>query len=493
MATFNATKKPENSMTVNHESTPAFQLNDKLHLMTAVGACFVAEPKFYGDTTPEIVLVARRVAETDPTFIAKLAVYARRELMMRSVSQLLVCVLADTEAAKGTGLVRAAARGIIRRGDDAPALIAAWRALHPDTVVPNGMRRGIADALEQMTPYDIAKYQLRGHSVTMRDALRIARPVTGDPELARAFARCVARTLPVPESYNDVRMTGNTKDAWLQLMADKNLPYMALLRNLRAMLDAGVPERELIARIADADAVHKSGVMPFRIYSAYKSCAAHASSALWHAMNDALLTSATNLPRLTGRTAVLIDTSASMQDPVSRRSVVHCTDAAAVLGAIVCSMADAAYPFAFAIEVTSINYLDSPLGFIETLQDTFNVWGTDIEGAVEEIVGRRLDVDRVIILTDNEANDQIGVAQEALDRLRETLGHDVWLHAWDLQGYGTTQFAGEHVTHLAGFSDAALKFIAAAEDGFATQLDAIERTRLPERGEHIKADLSFDA
>lgn len=490
MTSFNA-HAHDPRLTTNDEESAAYKLDDRLHLMLAVGACFVHEPKFYGDTTADIEAIAAEVAKTDPAFIAKLAVYARRELMMRSVAQMLVCILADAKAAKGTGLVRAAARGIIRRGDDAPSLIAAWRSYHKTHAVPNGIRRGIADALEQMTPYDIAKYQLKGHDVTMRDCLRIARPEATDPELKRAFEACVGHTLPVPESFNNVRQTGGSREEWERLIAEQKLPYMALLRNLRAMLEAGVDEYLLVNRISDADAVRKSGVLPFRLYTAYRECKTQASSALWRTFNQALTGSIKNLPALSGRTAVLIDTSSSMQQALSARSTVSVAEIASVLGATVCAMADAAYPYAFATTANPLSYLDSPLAFIEGIEHAFNGWSTDIEGAVMRLVDDDIDVDRIIVLTDSQGHSQMRIAQRALDDLRRKLGHDVWMHVWDLAGYGTTQFAGKQVTHLAGFSDTALQFIAGAENGFATQLDAVEHLLLPERGTNIKEPLTY--
>ena len=79
----------------------------------------VGEPKFYGDTTPQVMELAREVCERDPEFVAKLAVYARRTLMLRSVSHMLACIVASSDAAQGTGLTRKCARGVVRRGAEA--------------------------------------------------------------------------------------------------------------------------------------------------------------------------------------------------------------------------------------------------------------------------------------------------------------------------------------------------------------------------------------
>ncbi len=200
MATFNV-KSKHSPKTHNIEGHAAYRYNDKVELLTRVATCMVGEPAFYGNTTDGTLQLATSVAERDPAFVAKLAVYARNTLMMRSVSHMLVCVVAASRAAQGTGLVRACARGVVRRGDDVTNVLAAWRALYPGRQFPNGMVKGLRDAMEQFSSYDVAKYRELGKAVSMRDALRIVHPKPKDPEVAAAFDACVAGTLARPVSW----------------------------------------------------------------------------------------------------------------------------------------------------------------------------------------------------------------------------------------------------------------------------------------------------
>jgi hypothetical protein len=110
------------------------------------------------------------------------------------------------------------------------------------------------------------------------------------------------------------------------------LGYMALIRNLRNLDEAGVTDEEatmLAARIADREQVWRSRQFPFRFLSAYLA----APSLRWgHALEQALDAATANIPELPGRTLILIDTSASMGQPLSRRSTMTMVQAAALFG-----------------------------------------------------------------------------------------------------------------------------------------------------------------
>jgi TROVE domain len=110
------------------------------------------------------------------------------------------------------------------------------------------------------------------------------------------------------------------------------LGYMALVRNLRGLDEAGIGDEEaaeLAARIADPEQVRRSRQFPFRFLSAYLSV----PSLRWgQALERALDAATANIPELPGRTLILIDTSASMGQPVSGKSAMTMMQAAALFG-----------------------------------------------------------------------------------------------------------------------------------------------------------------
>lgn len=87
------------------------------------------------------------------------------------------------------------------------------------------------------------------------------------------------------------------------------------------------------------------------------------------------------------------------------------------------------------------------------------------------------------MLSDNEINygytnsgwNIHGITCQSLaDKYRNEINKDLWIHAIDLQGYGTQQFIGGKTNIIAGWSEKILEFINLAEQGIDTQVKRIE-------------------
>ncbi|XP_029970145.1 telomerase protein component 1-like isoform X2 [Salarias fasciatus] len=70
-----------------------------------------------------------------------------------------------------------------------------------------------------------------------------------------------------------VSREGNKAATWEKLIDNKSLPFMAMLRNLRNMITAGISEQhhnKILKRLTDKKAVMESRQFPFRFLAAYK-------------------------------------------------------------------------------------------------------------------------------------------------------------------------------------------------------------------------------
>lgn len=80
--------------------------------------------------------------------------------------------------------------------------------------------------------------------------------------------------LPIPETWEtQISMKGNHGRVWEQLIDNKKLPYMAMLRNLRNMIQCGISEKHhqwVIKKLQDEGAVVHSKQFPFRFFTAYE-------------------------------------------------------------------------------------------------------------------------------------------------------------------------------------------------------------------------------
>lgn len=96
------------------------------------------------------------------------------------------------------------------------------------------------------------------------------------------------------------------------------------------------------------------------------------------------------------------------------------------------------------------------------------------------MIDDNIKADRIIILSDNECNSYGGwhsrnTVQSIADEYRKKSGNDIWVHAIDLQGYGTQQFHGAKTNIIAGWSEKVFNFIQIAEQGEGTLEKSVEQ------------------
>ena len=483
MTTFN--HKTTGKITTNISGHAAYRLAPRDHLMSCVLTSFVNEPKYYGDNTDELLRLAADLASTDGLFVAKLAVYVRTVMNMRSSSHALLAVLAHE--VKGAEYVRAAVRSAVVRGDDVTAMLAAYFSLYPGEALPNSLRRGLRDALDGLDAYQLGKYRMEGRMVTMADAVKLCHPHRR--EATRAL---LAGELGKPMSWEtELSAHGNNVETWERLLAEGKVPYMALLRNVRnlvlnppANLDAA------LERLADPQAVAASRALPFRFWSAYQAVEHCASSKVLAALGSALDASADNASRLPGRTLVAVDTSGSMSCRLSRKGSTTYADMAALMGAILARVSEDCVLYTFDSKANRVP-VAAGASVLETMGRLRGNGGcTNMRAVFERAAMDRVDCDRMVFLSDNEVNASYGsylpyadrtgkkCLQAHLARYRQLVGHRVWLHAVDLAGYGTTQFDGPDTSFTAGWSEKVLDFMSMAEAGTGSLGAAVEAVGL---------------
>lgn len=469
---FNTTKTIK---TTNKSGHVAYGMDDKSKLVTQVLTSFFNEKKFYGDNSKDMVETIKRVVASDPEFIAKLAVFARREFNMRSVAHVLVAYLAHEPS--GKPFARRAMRSIALRGDDLTETVAFYLATFGKPL-PHSLRNGISDKLQTMDEYQLAKYKGAGKSVAMKDLLCLCRPKPVNDAQSELWQRVLNNELAVPMTWEtQLSADGNNAETWQRLIDSGKVGYMALLRNLRNIIKADPSNiSKVYETIADPNRVRKSKQLPFRFLSAYKSIQEVGSSAAFSALEAAVDASVDNLPKLHGRTVIAIDVSGSMSQPVSAKSDVTCVEISTMLGLLANRICDDAIVYKFNTDIRRGAY---PLNVavLATASEAVCGGGTDMYLPFKAMLDNNIKADRVIIISDNECNSpwrSTRTVQSLADKYRKKSGNDIWIHAIDLQGYGTQQFHGDKTNIIAGWSDKVFEFILLAEQGEGALLDAIE-------------------
>ena len=459
--------------TTNLNGHAAYALNDKTKLVTQVLTSFFNEAHFYKPDDSDIIATIQKVIKADPAFVSKLAVFARREFNMRSVAHVLTGYLAHE--VEGKPYVKETIRGITLRGDDATELMAFYLNTF-GRPIPNSVRKGINAVFTGFDEYTLAKYKGEGKAVKMRDLVQLCHPAPKDDAQSEMWKRLLEDKLATPMTWEtELSANGNNKETWEKLVDSGKLPYMATLRNLRSIINAKPDNIEKVwYKIEDPEAVKRSKQLPFRFLSAYEQIQGIAGSRGLDALEAAVEAATGNLPKLPGKTVIAIDTSGSMSSPISAKSEVNCGQVGMMLGLIANRICDDSLTYTFDVQLNSMPVSHRSGILYSALNSRQPGWGTDMDLPLKKMICDRIKADRLIIVSDNECNRGKGTVQRLADEYRRKVNPELWVHAIDLQGYGTTQFVGPKTNIIAGWSEKVFNFILLAEQGEGTLEKTIE-------------------
>ena len=329
----------------------------------------------------------------------------------------------------------------------------------------------------------------------LRDALFLVHPTPRNEAQQALFDQLVAGTLPTPYTWEtELSALGQAtyatpaervaafREKWETLIASGKLGYIALLRNLRNILEAEVSAEavvEVCTLLADRTAVARSKQLPFRYLAAYREVKVlqngHVSAVL-AALEDAIAHSAANLRGFGPETRVVVacDVSSSMQTPISPRSKVLLYDVSLVLGMLLQSRCQHVTAGMFGDSWKRISLPRGPV--LRNVDEFYRREGevgysTNGHLVVRDLRQRREVVDKVMLFTDvqlwNSHDDGGTLAQEWME-YRRTVAPQARLYLFDLAGHGTAPLdvrAEDGVALIAGWSDKVFSVLEALENG----------------------------
>ena len=456
--------------TVNHEGAPAFTLTPPVELYAAVATAALSD-QFYEKADTRLARLRELVAKNEPRFVAQLAVYAREQLHLRSVPLVLCVELARLH--RGDSLVSRLVARVVQRPDEITELLAFYAQANArsGTKILNRLskqlQKGLAHSFNRFDGYQLAKYDRDG-AVRLRDALFLVHPHAKDAGQQALFDQLVRGELPTPYTWEtELSAVGQgtyateadrqtaIRQTWEILIESGKLGYMALLRNLRNIMEANV-SAAMVERVcdtlADRFAVARSKQLPFRFLAAYREVKAlqsgHVANVLV-ALETAIAHSAVNLRGFGPDTRVVLacDVSGSMQQPISARSKVLLYDVGLVLSMLLQSRCQNVITGMFGNVWKRISLPRGPvLRNVDELYQREGEVGYATNGhlVVEELLLRREAVDKVLLFTDcqlwNTAGDG-GVFGRIWADYRRTVAPNARLYLFDLAGHGTAPLA----------------------------------------------------
>ena len=280
---FNQANQTKNAVhqLVNHEGAVAYSLTPEVELYSAVVTTMLADVT-YERADKHLDRIRELAYRVTPQFLAKLAVYARAQMYLRTAPLVLVGDLAMRH--NGDDLVSRTVTRVVQRPDEITELLAYYQTANYRTApkklnkLSKQIQKGLAQSFNRFDEYQFAKYE-RQTAVSLRDALFLVHPKAKDEAQQAVFDKIAARSLDTPYTWetelsalgqqafrNERDRQAAVRAKWHELIDSGRLGYMAMLRNLRNMLEAEIDGAHVNAvcnTLADKRAVQKAKQLPF--------------------------------------------------------------------------------------------------------------------------------------------------------------------------------------------------------------------------------------
>lgn len=481
--------------TVNHEGEKAYALPAQLELYSLVATSMLSD-QFYESADDKLNRLRKLIAANDAAFVARLAIYAREQMHMRTLPLILTVELAKIH--EGDGLVGRLTGRAVQRADEITELLA-YYALANDRKktkkfggLSKQIQKGLAVAFNKFDEYQFAKYN-RDTQVTLKDALFLVHPKAKDAAQQALFDKIVRDELQTPFTWEvELSRLGQQKFAsekdkkaaaqakWEELIQSNKLGYMAALRNLRNILEANVDTAALnkVCRyLSDPVAVAGSKQLPFRFLSAYrelKDTGHGRTGKILDALEDAVIHSAANIAGYDASTKVVIaaDVSGSMQKAITAKSKIQNYDIGLMLAMLLQTRCEDVVTGMFGdtwkrIGVPKKNVLANVQEFHRREGEVG--YATNGYKVIEDLLQRKEVADKIMLFTDCQLwnSTGTGVSFPGLWKQYKDLAPRAKLYLFDLAGYGNTpvDVLRDDVYLIAGWSDKIFDVLKALDEG----------------------------
>lgn len=460
------------------EGAAAVRINKVQQLKRLLNACMLWEDNFYSDGKSVVDLMRELVREVPAEKVAELAVKAREEQKLRHAPLLIVYEMTLASKAHRELVGETLAR-VIQRPDEITEFVAMYYKLGGGKrPLSKQVKKGLAAAFNKFSEYQLAKYN-RDKDIKLADVLALVHAKPKDRETGLLFAKLANKDhlpkktkfaqFPVANTYRalnkefvglqtpdtwEVALSGGAdkKETFERLINENKLGGLAMIRNLRNMQEAGVPDAIIKQGLAQ---MNTERVLPFRFIAAAKYAPkfeGHLEGAMFKCLNGHA--------KLSGKTVLLVDVSGSMDASVSGKSDLQRVDAGAALAMLLREVCEDVVVYTFSEREVLV---PTRRGFAlaEAIKKSQAHSGTYLGRSTQAVAKAEGDADRVIVISDEQAHDPVtnpfqktGTKTYMLNVASEKNGVG-YKNGW---------------LHVDGWSEACIDYIA-AEEGFGSSRD----------------------
>ncbi len=378
-----------------YEGGQSVTLSPVVELRRTVMANMLFEDSFYESGEDAATRIKNLVKKVKFEDAAQIAIDAREKMKLRHVPLLIVRELLRNHSGRIVGDLIAR---IIQRPDELGELLALYWSENKDAPLTAQLKVGLARGLKKFNEYQLAKWNKDG-AIKLRDVLFLSHAKPSNDEQAALFKKLAEDTLVTPDTW-EVSLSGGAdkKETFTRLIQENKLGALALLRNLRNMIESGVPEDVIRQGLAT---MKTERVLPFRFITAAKY-----APRLEDALEQAMFRCLAEQPKLLGKTALLIDHSGSMNGTkVSAKSEIDRFDAACAVSMILRECAERVRVFAFSTHTVEV---PPRRGFalIQATKTAMESGGTNLGQAVKYVYSQFPECERLIVITDEQSTDR---------------------------------------------------------------------------------------
>ncbi|MVT10032.1 TROVE domain-containing protein [Chitinophaga tropicalis] len=514
--------------TKNYMGATAYRLTPEMELYTAVATC-VVDDSYYEKQEERLDRIRQLIAQCSPAFVAKLAIYARKEMNLRSIPVVLAVELA--KATSGNNLVSKTVNGIVQRADEIKEILAYYQIANKRTEakklnkLSKQVQKGLAIAFNKFDEYQFAKYNTAAE-VKMKDALFLVHPEAKDEAQQVLFNKIAKDELATPYTWETALSELGKKTfaseaekqhaiamQWEELVMSGKLGYMALLRNLRNILTKGSAKAftEALAILTDANKVKKAKQLPFRYLSAFTEIEKVTSEIAFEdrserialaiaALEKALLIACDNISVNEGKTVILSDNSGSMYGDAAGKSLVSAmsnrktADIANLFAVLYWNKSDNTSIGLFGDHLIQpmLNRKSSLFENFKLINSEAKKCGPSTERGIfeymDKLISTKTIADRIIIFSDCQVGagcnwyDHRGNRGDNFNKLLKqylVINPAVKVYSVDLKGYGNslTKTENKNTVLVSGWSEKIFDMIHYIENG-STVVDQINHVEL---------------
>ena len=393
-------KKKVSTPIKTHGDAIASRISKEQELRRTVMSCMLWEDTFYEDGVSIVDRINTLVPLVDPEIVASIAIEAREEQNLRHVPLQIVNAMVKSPTHKA--LVGSTLYRVIQRPDELTEFLSLyWK--DKKQKLANQVKQGLATAFTKFDAYSLGKYN-RDEAIKLRDVMFLTHPKPLNKKQAKVWKQLVNKTLVTPDTW-EVRLSGGAdkKQAFTELINEGKLGGLAMLRNLRNMEQAGVEDEIIRKGLVE---MNTSRVLPFRFIAAAKYAPRFEKE-----LEEAMMKSVAQLPKLKGKTVLIVDVSGSMSSGLSCKSEMNRLDAAKALAIILREVCEEVQIYATAgsdsscIHKTELVAARHGFALGDAIDNAYNFLGLGgifLTQVMEYTQEKEKKADRTIIITDEQ-------------------------------------------------------------------------------------------